>query len=201
MKGLSDCAFLELDRLKVKGKDEPVTIYEPLRPKDKLPSDKRKEYRQYADALRLYRSQQWDNAEIQFLNLQRTDPDRMLYEVYIDRIQAFRQESLGEDWDGSFYCYDQIDRRPPKPNEMLGSARHAGVRYRYMPQRTSVVAVTRGNSRCHVINAMRARSNLLPRIAAAHHIAVEHGQFFGQMRFLTDAAGLARRYLLSAQTA
>lgn len=99
---LPDCAFLELDRIKVKGKDEPVTIFEPLGPSDKLEKDKRQEYRRYQDALRLYRAQQWDQAEIQFLNLRKEVPDRMLYEIYIDRIQDFRKNPPGEHWDGVY---------------------------------------------------------------------------------------------------
>jgi adenylate cyclase len=95
-------AFMELDRIRVKGKDEPVTIYEPLGPKDELSAELKQEIRHYRDALKLYRVQQWDNAEIQFLNLQRSNPDRLLYELYIERIKLFRAQPPGDSWDGVF---------------------------------------------------------------------------------------------------
>jgi adenylate cyclase len=95
-------SFLELDRIRVKGKDEPVTIYEPLGPKEEVGTELKREIRQYREALKLYRAQQWDNAEIQFLNLQRTNSDRLLYELYIDRIKLFRNEPPDEGWDGVF---------------------------------------------------------------------------------------------------
>ncbi|MEM7407176.1 MAG: adenylate/guanylate cyclase domain-containing protein [Pseudomonadota bacterium] len=99
---LPDHAFLELDRIIVKGKDEPVTVYEPLGPKEQLTEQQRKEIRQYRDALKLYRAQSWDQAEIQFLNLDNLYPDRRLYALYVERIQLFRADPPGDGWDGAF---------------------------------------------------------------------------------------------------
>ena len=97
-----DYLYRELDRVRVKGKEKPVTIYEPLGPKDSVEKSSKDELGFYRDALKLYRSQNWDMAEIQFLNLQQQNPERALYALYIDRIGHFRREPPGDSWDGVF---------------------------------------------------------------------------------------------------
>ena len=99
---VSGHAFRELDRVRVKGKDKPVTIYEPLGAKDKLEKAVTDEMGLYAQALKLYRAQNWDMAEIQFLNLKQTAPARNLYTLYLERIAHFRGRPPGADWDGVF---------------------------------------------------------------------------------------------------
>ncbi len=92
--------YRELDRVRVKGKDKPVTIYEPVGYTSALDKEVKKEIRLYRDALKLFRSQNWDMAEIQFLNLSKMNPERMLYAVYIQRIAHYRNHSPGDKWDG-----------------------------------------------------------------------------------------------------
>jgi adenylate cyclase len=95
-------AYRELDRVKVKGKDRPVTIFEPLGLKDQLTSGMRRELELYREALKLYRSQNWDMAELQFLNLQQARPESLLYGEYLHRIGVFRTDPPPEAWDGVF---------------------------------------------------------------------------------------------------
>ncbi|MCH9670646.1 MAG: adenylate/guanylate cyclase domain-containing protein, partial [Gammaproteobacteria bacterium] len=83
---LPDFAFRELDRVRVKGKDQPVTIYEPLGLKCDLVKNRKEELALYARALSLYRSQQWDLAELQFLNLGKLAVESSLYQLYAERI-------------------------------------------------------------------------------------------------------------------
>lgn len=97
-----DYAYRELDRIRVKGKDEPVTIYEPIALKDKLKKQDKDELKLYIQALGQYRRQEWDMAELQFVNLKNMNPTRMLYSMYIERIQAFRTRPPESDWDGVF---------------------------------------------------------------------------------------------------
>ena len=94
--------YRELDRVRVKGKDHPVTIYEPLGLKENLDREIRGELKLYQEALKLYRQEQWDMAELQFLNLQRAHPRHALYEEYVKRIQHFREAPPPEGWDGVF---------------------------------------------------------------------------------------------------
>jgi len=100
--GAPEYAYRELDRVKVKGKDEPVAIYEPIGLKTDISKDEKDELKLYLQALGQYRRQEWDMSEMQFVNLQNMDPDRALYSLYIKRIQAFRAKPPGGDWDGVF---------------------------------------------------------------------------------------------------
>lgn len=94
--------YRELDRIRVKGKDEPVTIYEPIALKSKISKAEKDELKLYNQAVNYYRSQNWDNAEVQFLNLQKQNEGRFIYQLYIDRIQQFRSQPPGANWDGVF---------------------------------------------------------------------------------------------------
>ncbi len=95
-------AYRELDRIRVKGKDEPVTIYEPIGLKESVTKDQKSELKLYLQALGQYRRQEWDMAEMQFVNLSNSYPARRLYSMYIERIQAFRNSPPPGKWDGVF---------------------------------------------------------------------------------------------------
>jgi adenylate cyclase len=97
-----DVVFREVDRVRVKGKDEPVAIYEPLGAPgevDKAVLDRVKLFQQ---AQKYYRSQEWDKAELQLLNLQKLEPNSGLYGVYLKRVEYFRKHPPGSQWDGVF---------------------------------------------------------------------------------------------------
>lgn len=96
-----DYAFREVDRVRVKGRDEPVAIYEPLGLTAELDKVVRDELKLYQQALRHYRDQEWDLAELQLLNLQKQSSLK-LYRVYIERVQYFRDHPPPNDWDGVF---------------------------------------------------------------------------------------------------
>ncbi len=102
MAAVPEMLYRELDRVRVKGKDEPVVIYEPLGPAESVDKATRDELKLYQQALRYYRHQEWDMAELQFLNLQKKAPSRKLYAIYLDRIRHFRENPPGADWDGVF---------------------------------------------------------------------------------------------------
>ncbi len=94
--------YRELDRVRVKGKDAPVTIYEPLGLQGAVSKDLLDELKLWAQALRLYRSQDWDMAELQLLNLLKAYPSRTLYQTFLDRIRLFRTDPPQKGWDGAF---------------------------------------------------------------------------------------------------
>ncbi len=93
--------FRELDRVRVKGKDEPVGIYEPLGLEGNVSKAVLDELKIWNQALRAYRTQDWDQAEVALLNLSRGSPHK-LYEVYGERIAHYRKEPPGADWDGAW---------------------------------------------------------------------------------------------------
>ncbi|MFT7672618.1 MAG: adenylate cyclase [Gammaproteobacteria bacterium] len=101
-KEIPEFVFRELDVVTVKGKNEPVAIFEPVGHKNDLEKSVTKELTRYKQALMQFRSQNWDKAELDFFNLNRESPDRYLYQMYLDRINLYRQEPPGDDWDGIF---------------------------------------------------------------------------------------------------
>ncbi|QNM97355.1 CHASE2 domain-containing protein [Chitinimonas koreensis] len=97
--------FRELDRVRVKGKDEPVTIYEPIGAVEVVEKAQKSDIDVFHKVLKLYRAQDWDMAELQLINLRNRQPDCKLYQLYLDRIAAFRQTPPPADWDG-VYAFD-----------------------------------------------------------------------------------------------
>ncbi|TXG96901.1 MAG: adenylate/guanylate cyclase domain-containing protein [Rhodocyclaceae bacterium] len=92
--------YRELDRVRVKGKEGAVTIFEPLGIESELPKDQVRELRLWKEVLRLYRAQDWDQAELQLYNLLKLSPDCALYQLYMRRIAEMRKVALPADWDG-----------------------------------------------------------------------------------------------------
>ena len=97
---VKDVVFREVDRIKVKGKDEAVTIYEPLGLEGEVERTALDELKLWNPALRAYRAQQWDQVEVALLNLQRMSPDCGLYQVYADKVAEKRRNPPPPDWDG-----------------------------------------------------------------------------------------------------
>jgi len=94
-----DFVLRELDRVRVKGKADPVGIYEPLGLEGQVAKADLDELKLWNQALRAYRAQDWDQAELTLLNLSRIQP-RYLYDLYTKRIEHCRKEPPGEGWDG-----------------------------------------------------------------------------------------------------
>lgn len=97
-----DHTFLELDRVKVKGKDEPVVIYEPLGPTSEQSADTLQRLERFHATLLKYRQQHWDKAEKSLLQLTEEEPQRKIYSLYLERISHFREDPPDIDWDGVF---------------------------------------------------------------------------------------------------
>ncbi|HZP92396.1 MAG TPA: adenylate/guanylate cyclase domain-containing protein [Burkholderiales bacterium] len=97
-----DVVFRELDRVKPKGKEQPVTIYEPLGLQREVDGVVLDEIKLWNQALRLYRSANWDMAELQLINLIKAYPGRVLYQLFLDRIGEFRKNPPESGWDGSY---------------------------------------------------------------------------------------------------
>ena len=96
---IEDLVFREIDRIKVKGKEQAIAIYEPLGLAAELAAPLQEEVRIWAQALRAYRSRNWDLAEVNLHNLQRLAPGCMLYPMYADRVKSARSAPMTADWD------------------------------------------------------------------------------------------------------
>ncbi|TFW18349.1 CHASE2 domain-containing protein [Duganella callida] len=92
--------YRELDLVRVKGKNEPVAIFEPLalaRDTDQATLD---EVARWHAALAAVRAQRWDEADAMLAELRALAPQRGLYQLYVGRIAHYRAHPPGDQWDG-----------------------------------------------------------------------------------------------------
>ncbi len=97
-----ELACRELDRVRVKGRAQPVTLFEPLGPADALTDGLREELALHEQALVAYRASDWRRAATLFAALQTRRPERTLYKLYLERIARLRAHSPAGAWDGVF---------------------------------------------------------------------------------------------------
>ena len=91
----------ELDRVRVKGKNQSVAIYWPCGAVGSLGPDALSELKVWAAFLKAYRSQDWEQADVQLLNLLRMDTKKHHYQVYSERVASMRLLPFDPDWDGA----------------------------------------------------------------------------------------------------
>ncbi len=91
-----------IDKIIVKGKREPVCVYEPVCRLEDASESRVQRVQQYNTALEHYYSREWDAAEKIMRALHKGDPDRKLYNMYLERIDELRYELLPDDWMGVF---------------------------------------------------------------------------------------------------
>ena len=101
---LPDLTAREVDKVKVKGKDIAVTIYEPLGFDGNVSADVLTALPLFEKALQAYRNQDWDAAQSQFEFLMKhhANTGDVLYPLYLERIAHLRDNPPGNNWDGSF---------------------------------------------------------------------------------------------------
>ncbi len=107
-KAAPDFAWQELDKVRVKGKDQAVTIFWPLAPLERLPKELGDEIKLWNAFLKSYRNQDWDQCDLLMLNIERsmTTKDgktakKYLYQLYSDRVASMRQLPFDPSWDGA----------------------------------------------------------------------------------------------------
>ncbi len=91
-----------VDKIIVKGKREPVCVYEPVCRVEEASDSRKQRIEQYNQALAHYYSREWDAAEKILRQLHKADPERKLYKMYLERIDELRYEVLPDDWMGVF---------------------------------------------------------------------------------------------------
>ena len=87
--------------MRVKGKDQPVVIYEPLGPAAQTANADIENAAVLKQMLECYRACQWDEAEALLTNLEQGE-QQPLHRLYRDRIAHFRANSPETGWDGVF---------------------------------------------------------------------------------------------------
>ncbi len=99
---VSGVVFREIDRVRVKGKDTAVAIFEPLGAEGEVPKETCDRVNMFHDALEKYRRQEWDAAEQALRALGEAAPHEKLVHVFLERIAILRDNPPGADWDGAF---------------------------------------------------------------------------------------------------
>jgi adenylate cyclase len=97
---VKDVVFRQVDRVRVKGKEEAVTIYEPVGVESEVTEDQREEIALWHASLRAYRAREWDAAAADLVRLARAAPDCRLYAIAAANVEEKRRQSLPQDWDG-----------------------------------------------------------------------------------------------------
>lgn len=94
--------FRELDRVRVKGRNEPVTIYEPLGRLDKLQPSVVEEQELFTHMFNHYHAREWDQALEHLHELLQLKPESKLFRLYLERIEHYQKEPPSSDWEGVF---------------------------------------------------------------------------------------------------
>ncbi|TFZ06830.1 adenylate/guanylate cyclase domain-containing protein [Ramlibacter henchirensis] len=95
------CAWQELDRVRVKGKEQSVAIFWPVAPADALEPAQSQELKTWAAFLKAYRAQDWEQCDLLLLNLLRMNPKKYLYELYSERVASMKLLPFDPEWDGA----------------------------------------------------------------------------------------------------
>jgi adenylate cyclase len=96
-----DFAWQELDRVRVKGKEQAVTIYWPVAPIQRVTEDVLTELKTWTGFLNAYRAQRWEQADVFLINLMRMNPKKYLYQLYAERVASMKLMSFDPSWDGA----------------------------------------------------------------------------------------------------
>ena len=92
-----------LDRIVVKGKTEPVTIYELIQPSDRpISPDLQNFLRLYAEGQASYYERRWDTAIRILEEALRIRPDDQPARIYTERARLYAQQPPPATWDGVF---------------------------------------------------------------------------------------------------
>jgi adenylate cyclase len=99
---VSDIVFRELDRVRVKGKDVAVTIFQPVGREGEVEQSTLEVIERFQRGLQLYREQNWDAAERQFAALTEIESEKRACQIFLQRIAILRANPPGTGWDGAF---------------------------------------------------------------------------------------------------
>lgn len=96
----------ELDLIRVKGKEQPVKVFEIVgKADDGISNDQKKMLDAYNKGLMAYRKQKWNDAIAHFKIALSIKPDDGPSKVYIERSEAFKSTPPEGTWDGVFVMH------------------------------------------------------------------------------------------------
>lgn len=98
---MDDWVFREIDRVQVKGKEEAVTLWEPIGPRGSVSPDILADLAAWSEVLTAYGKRDWHRAYELLQNLAHKDRNMRLYEVYLRRLSEFQVRPPPESWNGA----------------------------------------------------------------------------------------------------
>ena len=99
--GVKGVVFRRLDRVRVKGKTEPIDIHEAVCLESGVGPELSAELRGHEAAMDAYFAGDWDTAAARFGELAAAYPARAVYPLFVSRVEELRQHS-GPGWDGVY---------------------------------------------------------------------------------------------------
>jgi adenylate cyclase len=97
-----DMLCRELDLIKVKGKNEPIRIYELMDHRLKAAGARELRAKTFEEGLSHYRFQRWDEAIKRFKNCLELDPNDGPAGIFLERCNVLKKNPPSADWDGVF---------------------------------------------------------------------------------------------------
>ncbi len=98
----NDVEVREIDLLRVKGKKEPVVVFELLARKGQVEEKKRQVIDLYLEGLAAYKARNFPAACAKFSEAVTLDPSDGPSRVYLDRSTTYRHQPPSADWDGVY---------------------------------------------------------------------------------------------------
>ncbi len=99
--------FRLLDKVRVKGKDNAVKLFEIVGFREQLTPELAEEIQMSETALNYYFNSAWQNAYELFLKLSEKNPESKFYKIYLARIAEFEKNPPSKEWDG---IYSHIEK-------------------------------------------------------------------------------------------
>ncbi len=93
-------AYVEMDSVRVKGKNEPITIYTAMTHEER--AAKKEGFDRYEEALALYKAMRFTEAAEVFAELKTKGFEQVLCTMYEERCEHLAEEPPGQGWDGVY---------------------------------------------------------------------------------------------------
>jgi len=97
-----EVVFQEIDKVKVKGKNQGLTIYQPLASYKLISAEQLKHKELFEQVLLFYKKQQWLAALTLVNQLIAERPKVGYYHVYRERLVKLKKKGVEPDWNGIF---------------------------------------------------------------------------------------------------
>ncbi|MBG6199566.1 adenylate cyclase [Labrenzia sp. EL_13] len=100
---VSAIEFRAVDKIQVKGKTEPTSVYTPLARSDEMTEDLSKLQTASEEALRAFSQARWSEAHQAFEEILGTFPNDQIATVFLNRLELISAQGAPADWDGVWH--------------------------------------------------------------------------------------------------